>query len=106
MSVRAETGAAVRALGKLISSSIFSSIPQKRENGSDESGTSPGRTNDSSGGSELDELDRIGEVGETAAFRGWGCLGTCAWAPGPGGDGTGRRENGGIDPLEFACIAE
>lgn len=105
ISVNAETGAAVKAFGKLISSSMFSSIPQKRENGSDESGTSPGRTNDSSGGSELEELDRIGDVGDTALPTVRGCLGICGCAPGPGGDGTGRSENGGIDPLEFACIA-
>lgn len=66
ISVKAESGAAVRALGKLISSSMFSSMPQKREKGSDESGTSPGIIKDSSGGSELDELDRIGDVGDTA----------------------------------------
>lgn len=75
MSVNADKGAAASAFGKLISSSMFSSMPQKRENGSDESGTSPGSTNDSSGGSELDELDSSGDVGDTAAPRGWGCLG-------------------------------
>lgn len=54
------TGALANATGLEISSSIFSSMPQKRLNGSSVSGTAPKLTYDSAGSDEDDE-DAKGE---------------------------------------------
>jgi hypothetical protein len=91
IAAKISSGAEASALGMLMSSSIFSNMPQNLENGSCVSAPGPGRRKLSSGGSELELLEY--------SSRGLLGLPNGAWGGGGGGgtESTGRREKGGTD---------
>lgn len=98
--------AVVNARGMLISSSMFSSMPQKRENGSAVSGICPGKRYESSGGSELELDEYSGERGDSVRLPYPVVPGTCGAGGETGGvSPTGRKLKGGTDRAAVACTA-